>query len=827
MKCAFAVCLAGAAVLLSQPPARDRARVGPPRDDSVLLPSGWLLRPAGKQLLLDTFPMSTALSPDGKFLLVLNAGYRPPSVSVIDLEATREIARLPVAGAWLGLAFTPNGRLVYVGGGSSASVFEFSFSPLGKMEATRTFDLVPAPQRTPRDFIGDVAASPDGRLLYAASLYQDKVLVINPQSGRVIEEIPSGRRPYRILFHPDGRSFFVSSWADGAVRHLEAENGRPLGVLRAGPHPTDMLWRDKKIAAEAGAEPEWTARLFVSAAHTNNVYVYGATESKDLKLIETINVAMAPRHPVGMTPSALALSPDQSHLYVVCSDANTVAVVDVADARSRVMGFLPTGWYPTAARTLPDKRLVVINGKGEGSHPNRRGPDPTRKAAPTHAGNQAVEYVGAIQTGTASFIDPFNDGELADHSETVFANSPYRDILLERVLIPPDNPVPGTPDGKSPVEHVIYIVKENRTYDQILGGLGKGNGDPSLVIFGENAMPNHYKLAREFVLFDNFYVNSDVSADGHNWSTAAIAPDYVQKMWPNSYARRRRHYDYEAGDPAALPPTGYLWSQAMARNLSVRNYGYMVNNKPKAGQDGIQVESVRDSSLRGVTNFYYRGFDLQYPDIERAKVFIRDLAQFDANNNLPRLIVMRLGNDHTSGTTPGRVAPLSAAADNDYALGLIVEALSRSKFWPKTAIFVLEDDAQNGADHVDSHRSPAFVLSPFTRRAIIDSTMYNTTSMLRTMELILSLRPMTHFDAAARPMFTAFRAEPDARPYSAEKPRIPLDQLNPGSSPTAARSLKLDFSEEDRIDDDELNEILWRAIRATEPPPPARSYFGR
>jgi YVTN family beta-propeller protein len=709
MRYACALCLAGAAALLSQPPFLDRARVGPLRDGSVLLPSGWLLRPAGKQLPLDTLPMSTALSPDGKFLLVLNAGHRPPSVSVIDLEATREIERVPVAGAWLGLAFTPNGRLVYVGGGSSASVFEFSFSPLGKMEATRTFDLAPAPQRTPRDFIGDVAVSPDARLLYAASLYQDKVLVINPQSGRVIEEIPSGRRPYRILFHPDGRSFFVSSWADGVVRRLEAETGRPLGVLRAGPHPTDMLWRDKKIAAEAGAEPDWTARLFVAAAHTNSVYVYGANESKDLRLVETINIAMTPRQPLGMTPSGLALSADQSRLYVVLSDANAIAVVDVSDARSRVMGFIPTGWYPTAARVLPDKRLVVLTGKELGS-----------------------------RTGAAAFIDPFGDGELSNYTRTVFENTPYRDELLDRVPIPPNNPIPGRPEDKSPIEHVVYIVKEN--------------GDPAL--FGENPTPNHRKLAGEFVLFDNFYAISDSPADGHNWATAAIAPEYVRKLGSNGYA----------GDPAALPPAGYLWTQALARGLSVRNYGHLVNNKTKAGQDGIQVDSVRDPSLRAVTNFYYRGFDLQYPDVERAKVFLLDLAQFDVNNNLPRLIVMRLGHGRASG-----VAPPSAAADNDYALGLIVEALSRSKFWPKTAIFVLEAAARDG-----SHRSPALIVSPFTRRAIADSTMYNTTSMLRTMELILGLRPMTHFDAGARPMFTAFQANPDARPYTAEKPKIPL-----------------------------------------------------
>jgi hypothetical protein len=369
-------------------------------------------------------------------------------------------------------------------------------------------------------------------------------------------------------------------------------------------------------------------------------------------------------------------------------------------------------------------------------------------------------------------------------------------------------------------------VKENRTFDQVLGDMKEGNGDASLVLFGEQITPNHHKLAREFVLLDNFYVNSDVSADGHNWATAAIAPDYVQKMWPNSYAGRRRLYDYEGQEPAALPPAGYLWTNA-ATSLDIRNYGYFVNNRKSPAADGAQVESVRDPVLRKVTNRLYRGFDLDYPDVERAKVFLRDLAAFESSGNMPRLIFMRLGNDHTAGTTPGKIAPLSSVADNDYALGMIVEGVSRSRFWPGTAIFVLEDDAQNGPDHIDSHRSPAFVVSPYVRRHAVDSSMYNTASVLRTIELILGLNPMTHFDAGARPMHAAFQAMPDLAPYTAEKPRVPLDQRNPAASPTAARSLRLDFSEEDRIDDNELNDILWLAVRGSPAPAPTRSYFTR
>ena len=234
----------------------------------------------------------------------------------------------------------------------------------------------------------------------------------------------------------------------------------------------------------------------------------------------------------------------------------------------------------------------------------------------------------------------------------------------------------------------------------------EGNGDPSLVLFGENSTPNLHKLAREFVLLDNFYVNSDVSADGHNWSTAAIAPDYVQKMWPNKYANRRTTYDFEEQDAASLPPAGYLWTNAAAAGVSLRNFGYMVNNKPNAPLGAEQITGVRDPVLAKVTNPMYRGFDLNYPDVERAKVFLAELAEYEKSGNMPRLIVMRLGNDHTSGTAAGKIAPLSAAADNDYAVGQLVEGVSKSRFWNSTAIFILEDDAQNGPDHVDSHRSP-------------------------------------------------------------------------------------------------------------------------
>ena len=330
------------------------------------------------------------------------------------------------------------------------------------------------------------------------------------------------------------------------------------------------------------------------------------------------------------------------------------------------------------------------------------------------------------------------------------------------------------------------------------------------------------------MLLDNFYVNSDVSADGHNWSTAAIAPDYVEKMWPNKYAPGRgKPNDFAEQDPLSLPPAGYLWTNAAAAGVSVRNFGYMVNNKAGAKPGDPQITGVRDPVLVKVTNPMYRGFDLDYPDVERVKVFLSELAEDEKTGNMARLTVMRLGNDHTSGTAAGKIAPLSSVADNDYALGMLVEGVAKSRFWNSTVIMTLEDDAQNGPDHVDSHRSPAFVVSSWTKRHMVDSTMYNTTSMLRTMEFLLGLRPMTHFDAGARPMSTVFLSQPNPAGYTAEKPRIALDERNPAATPAAARAAHLNFEEADTNDDDEMNDMLWRAIRKDAPPPPVRSIFGK
>ncbi len=801
---AIATLLAAAALVTSTP--APRVQVGLQPNGAFLLHTGWSLTPAGKQIPLSTLPMSMSFSPDGKFLLILNGGYLPPSISVIDVAAERETARVLVEDAWLGLTFNRKGDRVYAGGGSKPFVFEFTFEN-GELKPARRFTVIQEPR--PGDHVGDVALSPDGRFLYVANVFRDSLTVLNATTGFPVSEIPTGRRPYRILFVPGGKTFYVSHWADSNVGQYSTAGGDGLGsrvdTIAVGMHPTDLVYLPGKN--EGAEDQSFVGRLFVACANTNSVFVLGVNDDNRARLIERINVALTPRSPAGSTPSALGPSADGKRLYVVCSDNNTVAVADVSEYQSEVLGFIPTGWYPTAVRAAADGRIFIANGRGRGGFPNPGGPNPTRKGA------GAAQYVGRLQTGSLSIVPPPGEEPLAAFSRQALLNSPYRDAKL-------DNPGVELPAG---IRHVLYIIKENRTYDQVLGDMKEGNGDPSLVLFHEQVMPNHHKLAREFVLLDNFYVNADVSADGHNWTTSAIANDYVQKMWPSRYAGRRKIYDFEGGEPAAYPPAGYLWTNALAAGLTLRNYGLWVeNNKTLTG-----VARVKDPALAPYTDRNYLGFNLDYPDQKRADEFLREFQELVQKGALPRLLLLRLPNDHTAGVAPGKLAPLALAADNDYALGRIVEAVSHSPVWNQIAIFVLEDDAQNGPDHVDSHRSPAFILSAYSKRGFVDSTHYTTTSMLRTIELILGLRPMTQFDAAATPMANSFAPSPDPRPYTAEKPRISLEDRNPAEATGAAASARMDFSEADLIDDDELNEVLWRAIRGSEPPAATRSYFAR
>ena len=765
-------------------PARENHEIAP-----VTLPNGWRITPAGNQLPLSTLPMSIALAPDGKHAVVLNGGFLPPTLSVIDTVAGRETARFPVKDAWHGLIFNRSGDQLYVGGGSEAAVFEFNFEA-GKLTPGRVFPVRPAAERRPSDHVGDVALSPDGRLLYIANLFRNRVTVMNASSGFVIREFATGFRPYRLLMSPSGKTLFVSHWAESSIGLYSLDDGRLIEKVPVGSHPTDMLIRPESVdelslpeasAAATSDDPLWdespiTARLFVACANTNSVWSLGLTKSDRVRPLERIGVSSTPHAPAGSTPTALALGPEGRYLYVVTSDNNAVVVVDVSQGRARVAGAIPTAWYPTDVTVTDGGTLLYLNGKGAGSYALPGGPDPTQRGA-------EADYVAARQTGSLGILPLPGEDEMDQLTRRVIDNSLFDESLLNDAGVPAGNPIPNRPGLASPIRHVVYVIKENRTYDQVLGDVEIGRGDRALAVFGESVTPNHHKLSREFVLFDNFHTDGDVSADGLSWAVSAMATDFIQKLWPGYYGRRRKVFDFEGGDPTAIPPARYLWSNALAARLTVRNYGlWTVSTKrgPVVKDPGLTAHTARD----------FPPFDLDIADAARVDVFLRDLARFEASGELPRLILVRLPGDHTAGRAPGKLTARAMMAEHDYALGRLIEGLSRSRFWPETAVFVIEDDAQDGADHVDSHRSVLLAASPYTKRGFVDSHRYSTTSVLRTIELILGLRPMTQFDAAAEPLWRAFQTEADPRPYKAVKPKIPTDEKNPAGKGGKARRVE-------------------------------------
>lgn len=793
--------------------------VGKLPDGGWLLTTGWRIAPEGIQVPLpqDTLPMNMVMHPDGKSLFILNGGYLPPSVVILNTANLKDASRIARkdADAWLGLALNKAGDRVYVPEATLGTVQEFSYVN-GEVKPLRSFRLFPGPQlnkdgkpikstASKTDYLGDATVSPDGKWLYVANMQASLVHTIDLQSGDVSRKWPTGKHPYKLL--ATAGKLYTSNWGDESVTIIDPATGKQAITFKTGSHPTDMLLSGGK--------------LYVACANTNSVFVH----EPDTGIVrERINIALHPKSPPGSTPNALAISPDAKRLYVANADNNAVAVVDLPERGvnepSRVAGFIPTGWYPTAVAVSGDgRRLYIANGKGEHSWPNS--PD-AMATTPYQEGSSRPSYVGSLQKGSISVVEIPQGDQLKVLTERVIANSPYRDELLQ-MAHGKSNVVPNKVGDPSPVKHVIYVIKENRTYDQMMGDMKEGNGDPRLTVFGEAVTPNHHKLAREFVLLDNFYVNADVSSDGHAWSMGAIASDFTAKLWPAGYGGRRPHYDSEGEDENGTAGGGWLFNAAAKANLSFRTYGEWVHN-PTNVNDPV---TPNDKSLtEGMYDPHYRTFDTSYSDQKRMDEWMKEFAEYEKNGNMPRLEIVRLPNDHTGGTRPGVPTPRANVADNDLALGRLVEALSKSRYWKDTVVFVLEDDAQSGPDHIDSHRSPGFVISSWTRKGVTDSTLYSTVSMLRTMGLILGFQPMSQYDAGALPMHSVFLDKPDLRPYELAKPTFDILETNQPTAPMAQESSKLDFSEADRVDDALMNRIIWAATRGNEPvPPPVRSAF--
>jgi DNA-binding beta-propeller fold protein YncE len=791
------------------PKAAPRTLPGVRADGSVQLPNQWQLRPAGLQFEVGIFPVQLVLHPSGRWLAVLHAGYGEHEVLVVDLrDRMKTVCRQHLDQAFYGLCFSPDGKALFASGGEYEVVHRFDFAD-GILTRPQQIAVALAKEK----FIpGGLAVDSAGKELFVAGTWGDAVVRIpleNPERRQTIwlvraKSQPSrASYPYACLVEPGGKRLFVSLWNRSAVAVIDLASNQLVEEWRTERHPTEMaLTPDGK-------------HLYVACANSTQIRVLEVATGKS---VQTIHCALYPGAPNGNTPNSLCLTPDGALLVVANADANNLAVFNIEDAReAKPLGFIPVGCYPTSVRYNPvDRNLYVANGKGAVPRANPKGPQPTQARGLT-----VPEYIGNLYRGTLSAIDLPTPERMVAYSKEAYACSPLRADLGVTSRAAEDNPIPGRLGEPTPIKHVLYVIKENRTYDQVLGDMKEGNGDADLCLFPESVTPNHHKLAREFVLLDNLYCDGDVSADGHEWSMGAYATDYVKKVWPLVYRgspQKKLSYPSEgATDDIARPAGGYLWDRCAEAGVSYRSYGEWIANGKTPDAPG----RARVKGLEGQFDPHFRGFDLDYPDQKRTDRFLDELRRFETDGGFPQLIILRLPNDHTAGTQVGKRTPTAMVADNDLALGRLVEGVSKSKFWKETAIFVIEDDAQNGPDHLDAHRTVGLVISPYSRRGTVDSTMYSTTSMLRTMELILGLKPMSQFDAAATPMYASFQGTLQSRPYTHVVPKVDLSARNRRVAWGAKLSEQFDLTKEDEADDLLLNEVIWRSVKGAESPMPA------
>jgi YVTN family beta-propeller protein len=781
----------------------------------TLLPNGWRIAPEGRHVTVGDLPMNVVPSPGGRFLAISTSGYTKPALSIYDTKSLQIVNRLELDHTWLGLVWHPDGTRLFASGSSENVIYEFTFQG-GRLTAAGNIRISPAEVHPGQDvivnagFVAGLDISADGRMLYATQVYGQKVRAIDLTERKVVATADLPAEPYTCLLSNDGQTLFVSMWGGAKVVMLDPWTLAQKGEIAVGEHPNAMaLSRD-------------SARLFVACANTNAVWVVDVASAT---ASEQISVALGLDAPVGSTPNGLALSPDGKTLLVANADNNTVTVADVSKpGASAVQGWIPVGWYPTDVLFDRDgSRMFVLNGKGLISAANPRGPQP---------GGARIDgqYSGAMFQGAMSVIPLPTAGALQRMTARVRELTPYSDARrLAPANAPGASPIPRRVGDSSPIKYVFYVIRENRTYDQVLGDLPKANGDPALTLFGEEVTPNAHALAKTFQTFDNFYVDAEVSYDGHAFSTGAYATDFVEKMWPANYGRREGLYLSEGGylmrNPfgnIAAPPKGYLWDFAKRANITYRSYGEFAEWDRPGGKMVASVPGLDDH-----VHPSFPPFDMSIPDMKRYDVFAAEFKEFVEKGTVPRLSILRIPRDHTSGTSPGQNTPRAMVADNDLAIGHLVELISHSAIWKESAIFILEDDAQNGPDHVDAHRSILFAISPFSRRGVVDSTLYTTSGVLRTIELILGLPPMSQYDAAATPMYNAFTTSPDLRPFTHLEARINLDEKNDWNAPGAAASLRMNFSAPDLAPDLELNQIIWEAVRGrgAKMPPPRRTGF--
>ena len=850
--------------------------VGRAADGRTVLPVNQVVTPAGRQVELPGLrPQVLALSPDGRVLVTsgktneivvvdpatgeIRQRVKPPAGDATKPPADADTARnlkpdTQAIESYTGLVFSPDGTRLYMSN-VHGSVKVFSYSD-GAIAPSHTIPLPPAgaPQRKPEIPAG-LTVSADGARLYVCGSLSNRLVEIDTATGGTLRTVDVGVAPFDVVLA--GGKAFVSNWGGrrpgpgdltgpagkgtkvrvDPLRHIASE-GSVSVVDLAGGGVTEVL-----VGLHASA-------LAVSPDGRHVVCANAASDTLsilDVALGEVIDTAWTKATPAelfGAQPNALAFAPDGERLYVCNGAQNAVAVMEWDPGQkggTTLAGLVPVGWYPGAVVVdATRKQLAVANIKGLPERPRKHGGG---------EGFNSHHYHGSLT------LVPIPDAEaLAAHSAV--ADLGMRAEAIRAAFLPPrpDAPARAIPERigeKSLIEHVVYVIKENRTYDQVLGDLPQGRGRKELCTFGREITPNQHALAEQFVLLDNTYCSGILSADGHNWSTSAVATDYVER----SFAGFPRSYPDGMGDgetdALAWSPAGFIWDRCVEHGRTIRNYGeYMMprvrwkdpNRKGtpdfaacfaawKAGpeqQDVVFACAPAVESLRPFSPLDTVGWNMAVPDQFRADVVIREIAEYEKQAAYPNLVIICLPNDHTNGTSRGSPTPAACMADNDLALGRIVEALSKSRFWPRMAIFAIEDDPQAGWDHVSGYRTTCYVASPYAKRGVVVGTQYNTTSVLRTIGQILGLPPLNQFDASATPMVDCFTDVADLRPFKALSATVPLDRMNgpfqTGCDPTleadAVASAAMNFDEIDKAPEDELNRILWRAMKGPATPYP-------
>jgi YVTN family beta-propeller protein len=770
----------------------------------VVLPNGWKLSPAGKSFGLGDLPLNIAVSSTGRLMAVTNNGQSTQTIQLIDVKAEKVIDSIVIGKSWYGLTFSNDEKYLYASGGHDNRVVKYAIANNKLAFADEFIMDKPWPTR-----VGPAGITIDEQRnrLYVVTREDKQFYSFDLSSKKIVSKLGLDAEAYDCKLGKGAKELYITCWGCDKVLVYDLEKNLWKSPIIVGDNPNEMLvTKDGKY-------------LYVCNSNDNSVSV---VDLSTRRVIETLDAALFPNSPSGSTTNSLALDPFAKRLYIANANNNCLAVFDVATpGKSIAKGFVPVGWYPTAVKIVNSK-LWVANGKGMTSLANPFGPSPLRKKEEIihHGFNtkdaSQVEYIGGLFKGTMSIIDLPNQSSLDMYTKAVYANAAYSQAKAEMADVKaPTFPIPMKVGSPSPIKYVFYVIKENRTYDQVLADVKGGNGDTSLLLFGKNITPNQHKLAESFVLLDNFYVDAEVSADGHNWSMGAYANDYLEKTWPTSYGSRGGTYGGEGEREIANNKAGFIWNNCFRYGVSFRTYGEFVSgDKPTL--------KVLDNNYCS----YFPSYTLSIADTTRFRYWKQDFDSLLKLNKVPQFNTVRFGNDHTEGIRLGRPTPYAHVADNDLAVGMFIEALSKSPIWNETAVFILEDDAQNGADHVDAHRSTAYVAGGFVKRGFVDHTPYSTSSMLRTMELILGMGPMTQYDAAATPMWRCFDSVAKPFDFKAIIPSVGLKEVNLVKNEWQRKSEQFNFAKEDSNNDIEFNKVLWHALKGDIPfPGPRRAAF--